>query len=172
MQVSVTEFWGKLAMNRVRKSVLLVIVVFAALFGLSVVSAGASPAEATVTLTEAQINSSFRVTNPINRRITNVNVDLQPGQAVVSATMTVRGPRGQATTTYQTISTWTPAIVNGHVTWTLVSATANGSPASQQLINQINSSIGTSWRAYWRSQHPGRVTGVTVDDNQVVIAAS
>ena len=159
-------------MKRNTWSVLLMVTVLVALLAASVVSVSAEPAAATRTLTEAQINSSFRVSNPINRHFSNVSVDLQPGQAVVSATMTVRAPRGQASTTYQTVSTWAPSIVNGAVRWTLVSATANGSPASSQLISHINTSIGTSWRAYWRAQHPGRATGVTVDDNQVVITYS
>ena len=38
----------------------------------------------TVTLTETQINNSYRVTNPRARSITNVNVDLQPGQVVIT----------------------------------------------------------------------------------------
>jgi hypothetical protein len=159
-------------MNRIRTSALVVFAVLAALLALSAITVSAEPASATITISESQVNSTFRVTNPINRRVTNVAVDLQPGQAVVSATLTVRAPRGQATTSYQTVSIWTPSVVNGHITWTLVSATANGTPASSQLVSQINTSIGTSWRAYWRSQHPGRATGVTVDASQVVITYS
>lgn len=158
-------------MNHIRKSSLFILIAILSLFALSAV-VSAEPAQATVTLTEAQINSSFRVTNPAFRRVTNIRVDLQPGQAVVSATITVRAPRGGTTTTYQTVSTWIPSIANGRVTWTLLSATANGQPASSQLISQINTSIGASWRAFWRIQHPGRATGITVDDNQVVITYS
>ncbi|MBL8148181.1 MAG: hypothetical protein JNL34_17525 [Anaerolineae bacterium] len=156
-------------MNHLRKSSLFVIAVLFAALALSAVTVSAEPANATVTLSEAQINSSFRVTNPAYRRLTNVRVDLQPGQASVSATLTVRTPRGQTTTVYQTVSTWIPSIVNGRILWTLSSATVNGSPASSQMISQINAAIGASWRAYWRGQHPGRATTITVDDNQVVI---
>ena len=154
-------------MNRQHRTLLLVIV--SALLALSIAAVSAEPASATVTITEAQINSSFRVTNPVYRRVTNVRVDLQPGQAVVAATLTVRAPRGQTTTVYQTVSSWIPSIVNGRISWTLASATVNGSPASSQLISQINTAVGASWRTYWRSQHPGRATAVTVDDQQVVI---
>ena len=157
-------------MNRQHRTLLLVIV--SALLALSIAAVSAEPASATVTITEAQINSSFRVTNPVYRRLTNVRVDLQPGQAVVSATLTVRAPRGQTTTVYQTVSTWIPSIVNGRVSWTLSSATVNGSPASSQLVSQINAAVGASWRTYWRSQHPGRATAITVDDNQVVVTYS
>lgn len=159
-------------MNHLRKFSLFVITALFAALALSAVTVSAEPANATVTLTEAQINSSFRVTNPVYRRLTNVRVDLQPGQAVVSATLTVRAPRGQTTTVYQTVSTWIPSIVNGRVSWTLSSATVNGSPASSQLVSQINAAVGASWRTYWRSQHPGRATAITVDDNQVVITYS
>jgi len=156
-------------MNRTYRTLLLAAVIVSALLALSIAAVSAEPASATVTITEAQINSSFRVTNPVYRRVTNVRVDLQPGQAVVGATLTVRAPRGQTTTVYQTVSSWIPSIVNGRVSWTLASATVNGSPASSQLISQINTAVGASWRTYWRSQHPGRATAVTVDDNQVVI---
>lgn len=158
-------------MKHLLKSGLFVFAAVLTLFALSV-AVSAEPAQATVTLTETQINSSFRVTNPVYRRVTNLHVDLQPGQAVVSATVTLRAPRGQTTTIYQTVSTWIPSVVNGRVTWTLTSATANGSPASSQVISQLNAAIGTSWRAYWRGQHPGRVSAITVDDNQAVITYS
>src|SRR4051812_14179490 len=51
----------------------------------------------TKTLTETQINSSFRVTNPANRNLTNVNVNLQSGQVTLSATYTWRSPSGVRT---------------------------------------------------------------------------
>lgn len=154
-----------------RTRIALVVAVIA-LLAVSALSISAAPAAATVTITETQVNGSFRVTNPVNRRVTNVRVDLQPGQAVVNATITIRAPRGNSTTSYQTVSTWTPSIVNGYVRWTLTSATANGAPASTDLITQINTSIGASWRAYWRGQHPGRATAITVDDTRVVITYS
>ncbi|MFN8377889.1 MAG: hypothetical protein U0452_04385 [Anaerolineae bacterium] len=156
-------------MNRIRKSSLFVLFALFALFTLSAVMVSAEPANATVTITEAQINNSFRVNNPAYRRVSNVQVNLVPGQAVVSATITIRAPRGQTTTSFQTVSSWIPSIVNGHINWTMSSATANGTPASSQLVGQINAAIGASWRAYWRSQHPGHATAITIDDNQVII---
>ncbi len=156
-------------MKHARKLVLLVIIAILAVGALAV---SAEPAARAVTVTEQQINSSFRVTNPVGRRVTNVRVDLQPGQAVISSTITLRRPAGQSSTTNQTVSTWTPTVTGGRLSWVLTSATVNGSPASADLINQINTAIGTSWRSYWRVQHPGRATAVTIDDNQVVITFS
>lgn len=133
------------------------------------VSAQSATTGRTVTITEETINDSYRVTNPYRRTISNMSVDLQDGQAVISLTYTVRPPRGAATTTYSVVSVWTPRITNGRVYWTMISTTANGQPASQDLINQINASIGASWRNYIRGQHPGRVSSVSVTEDMIVL---
>jgi flagellar basal body-associated protein FliL len=118
----------------------------------------------TITITEEQVNNAYWVTNPARRSVTNISVDLQPGQAVVSATIVYRR------VTYATVSTWTPSVSNGRLTVTLTSATANGQPASQDLINQINASIGTSWRRYWQDQAgTGRLQSVTVTDTDMTL---
>jgi hypothetical protein len=143
----------------------------AGLIVLAVPFAGVAAQDHTVVITEDQINSSYRVTNPWRRSVTNLSVDLQDGQAVITATLTTRVGSGRQaqTTTYQTSSVWTPSISNGRIYWTLVSATANGEPASQELINQINLSISSSWRNYVRAQTEGRVTGITVTENDMTI---
>ena len=116
----------------------------------------------TVTLTEAQINSSYRVTNPARRSITNVNVDLQPGQVVITATFTA--PKTDPIAVSVTL---VPSVSNGRVYWTVLSATANGKTASADLLTQINASISTSWRNYWKGKHPGYVTELTVSDDSI-----
>ena len=116
----------------------------------------------TVTLSETDINSSYRVTNPARRSVTNVNVDLQPGQVVISATFTA--PK---TSPIDVSATLTPTLSNGRVTWSVLSATANGQPASADLLAQINASISSSWRNYWKSKHPGYVTSLTVTDDNI-----
>jgi len=121
----------------------------------------------TVTVTEAQINASYRVTNPFRRAVSNVSVDLQPGVAVISSTHTYRS-RGQDQV-YACSSIWSPSVTNGIITWTLNSATCNGQPASQNLISQINASIGSSWRNYWRMQRGGRAQSVTITDSEINI---
>jgi hypothetical protein len=152
-------------MNRIARFSL-VVVLLALIVPLAAVSAQDNAASRTVTLTEAQINSSYRVTNPARRGVTNVSVDLQPGMAVIASTHTIRS-RG-ANTVYSCSSTWTPGITNGVVIWTLGGATCNGQPASAELTTQMNSHIGSSWRNYWRTQRGGRVVSVSVTDNEVI----
>ena len=119
----------------------------------------------TRTLTEQQINSAYRVTNPARRSITNVHVDLQPGQVVISATLTYR--RGNP---IQTSTVLVPSVSNGRIYWTVTSATANGQPASAELLAQINTSITTSWRNYVRQQAPtGRVSGIEITDTDLTV---
>ena len=111
----------------------------------------------TVTLSESDINSSYRVTNPARRSITNVNVDLQPGQVVITATFSA--PK---TNPIPVSATLVPSVNNGRVTWTVSAATANGKAASADLLAQINASITNSWRNYWKGKNPGHVTVLTV----------
>lgn len=137
-----------------------------ALFAL-IISAMAFPTLAaektvTVTLTEDEINSSYRVTNPRHRSITDVNVDLQEGQVVISATFIA--PK---TSSVPVSVTLVPSVSNGRVFWTVSEATANGQPASADLLAQINASISSSWRNYWKGKYPGYVTSLTVSDDEI-----
>jgi hypothetical protein len=116
----------------------------------------------TVTLTETQINNSYRVTNPRARSITNVHVDLQPGQVVITATFTA--PK---TDPIPVSVTLVPSVSNGRVYWTVLSASANGKPASADLLSEINDHISASWRNYWKGKHPGYVTSLTVSDDEI-----
>ena len=116
----------------------------------------------TVTLTETDINNSYRVTNPARRSITNEHVDLQPGQVVITATFTA--PK---TSPIDVSVTLVPTVSNGRVTWTVLAASANGQPASADLLAQINASISSSWRNYWKNKHPGYVTALTISDTDI-----
>ena len=116
----------------------------------------------TVTLSESDINSSYRVTNPARRSITNVNVDLQPGQVVISATFTA--PK---TNPIAVSATLLPTLSNGRVTWSVLSASANGQPASADLLTQINASISSSWRNYMKGKVTGKITAFTITDSSV-----
>jgi hypothetical protein len=150
-------------MNTTRKSIL--IVIFFAILMMLAVPAFAQEATRTITRTEAQINSSYRVTNPRLRSVSNVSVDLQPGQAVISATLTFR--RGEP---LEVIATLVPTLTNGRIYWTVTSATVNGQPASAELLAQINASITSSWRNYIRQQAPtGRVTAIEITDNAITV---
>jgi len=116
----------------------------------------------TVTLTESDINSSYRVTNPRNRTITGVNVDLQAGQVVITATFTA--PKTSAIPVSVTL---VPSVSSGRVYWTVSSATANGQAASSDLLTQINASITSSWRNYIKGKTPGKITSFTVSDSSL-----
>lgn len=116
----------------------------------------------TVTLTERDINSSYRVTNPRYRTISDVYVDLQPGQVYITATFTA--PK---TSPIPVSVTLVPSVSNGRVLWTVSAATANGKPASAELLAQINASISSSWRNYWKNKNPGHVTSLTITDDTI-----
>lgn len=119
----------------------------------------------TLTFTEQDINAAFRVTNPPRRTVTNVHVDLQPGQVLISATLTYRGRAPM-----QVTATYVPSITSGRVYWSVSAATVNGKPASQELLQQINLSISASWRSYFRHQlPPGRVTAIDITEDAITV---
>ncbi len=120
-----------------------------------------------VTYTETQINNSFRVTNPADRRITNEYVNLQPGQVTITGTLSWR-QRGSGVQTANVAVVLTPTISNGRVEWNVVSITSNGQPASADLVTQINASLAASWRRWIAANAPsGVVTGVTITENDI-----
>lgn len=148
------------------KSIFRVVMVVAAVVVLALPFAvvGAQGTTQSHSWTEDQINDAYRVTNPWRRSVTDVTVDLQPGQVVISSTQTYRRA------TYQVEAVYQPSISNGRIYWTLASASANGEPASQDLIGQINASISSSWRNYVRQQAgPGRVQSITITDTDLTV---
>lgn len=116
-------------------------------------------------ITEAEINSTYAVTNPVRRTVSDVFVDLQSGQAVVSYTVT--GRRGN---TGDVEITMVPSVSNGRIFWSVTSGTLNGEPASEDLLEQINAVIESSWRTYFRTQAPvGRVDSVEITEDEIRI---
>lgn len=147
------------------KRTFITLTILIAVLSMAAVPAFAQTASRTLTRTEAQINASYRVTNPYWRTISAVYVDLQPGQVVISATYTSRtvGPLAISTTLV-------PSITNGRLYWTATSASANGQPASDALLQQINNSIEYSWTNYWRRSAPaGHVTGINLTEDTIAI---
>ncbi len=136
---------------------------------LPVASAADCPASALM-LTEAQVNSAFRVTHPLDRNLSNVNVDLQAangGQVVILATYTWRTGAG-ATQSAEITETFAPTVTNGRVYWTVLSVTANGQPASADLVAQINAHLNASWYRWISEQAPaGVVTAITISDDDL-----
>lgn len=127
--------------------------------------------ERSITITEAQINDSFAVSNPASRRVSNVVVDLQTGQVQLSFDWTGRRPRGEGTTTVNVVSVWTPSIENGRLFWVLQSATVDGQSASADVLRQINTQISNAWRNYIRRQMgAGQVTNVAITESDITIS--
>ena len=122
----------------------------------------------TVTLTESQINSGWRVTTSVRLRVSDVSVDSQPGQAVINATLT---PRRGGSYTAQLIAS--PTVSNGAVTWTALSATVDGQAASGDQITQINTALLDSWRNYIKTNIGQRtVTAVTITADAITYTIS
>jgi hypothetical protein len=146
-------------MSSSRKFVVFVLMMVA--LGMMVVPTLA--ATRSVSVSESDINASFRVTNPALRQVSNLHVDLQPGQAVVSATFTFR--KGGS---FDAAVTLVPSVSNGRVIWTATAASINGQSVSQELLNQINASVASSWRRYIKDKLPaGRITSVEVTEDAI-----
>jgi hypothetical protein len=95
----------------------------------------------TVVITEAILNQYISVASTSAYTISKVYVDMQAGQLVVTATFTPRKTGKTAATSYATVSTWKVNVVNGRLDVALVSASANGKPASQELLTVINTAL-------------------------------
>lgn len=118
-----------------------------------------------VTLTEDQINSSFRVTAP-RLRVENVSVDLQPGQVVISGTITPL----RTENSYAATVTLVPTVDMGIITWTVTTATVDGQAATEAQVAQINSALANSWRRYIKETYSaGRVQSLTIDELTLTI---
>ncbi len=141
---------------------LMIVLVMLATMAVMAFPAFAQNGTRTKTVTEDTINSSYRVSNPYRSRVSNLAVDLQSGQAVISSTHNYRNA------SYDVVTTITPTVSNGRVTWSVLSATTNGEPVSADLLAQINASITSSWRNYIKSQAgTGRVTSVVITDTDI-----
>lgn len=117
-----------------------------------------------LSITEQAINESYRITNPARQTISGTYVDLQPGQVVISTTVTPQ--RGSAFTAAVTL---VPSISNGDVTWTTTSATINGQSATDSQLGQINTALANGWVAWWQARiERGTVTSVAVTDSEII----
>ncbi len=106
------------------------------------------------------------MTNPVNRNLSNIYVDLQPGQVVITATYTARARGGQQSAVIAVVMT--PNVNNGRVDWSVVSATANNQSVSAAVVDQVNAALNASWRRWIAGQAPaGRVSSVTITDTAI-----
>lgn len=126
----------------------------------------------TITVTEAQINATYRVTNPRNRAISNVYVAVQQDQVSITATITEPGK-----TPLNTVSVWQPYIVRGLVEWKIVSATSNGQPVSSDVLKLLETihkySLRTTfWNAVRRVLTPrSYVTAIKLTPGLITVTA-
>lgn len=118
----------------------------------------------TITVTEEEINTSFRITNPARVTISNKSVDLQAGQVVVTATYTPR----RSTASYTVQTTLVPTLSNGRVTWTATSIVVNGSNVTDQQLTNANNAVASAWRRLSQGQvGSGNITALTITDTDI-----
>lgn len=129
-----------------------------------VIPAAAQARTRTWTATEDQINSSYRVTNPARRSISEVSVDLQPGQIVVSSTHTY--PRNLV---YAVETTFVPTVSNGRITWSVTSVLVDGEALPADVQQQINDWLGASWRNYLKGKYTERVQSIEITDTEIIV---
>lgn len=151
------------------KNVLKLLVIAALVLGITLVAVPAQAASnattRTVTVTESQINSSYRFTNPVRRTVTSKSADCQPGQVVLTVTTTYRDGKS-----FTTATTMQPYLQNGRLYWTVTTVLVNGNPPSQDVIDQINASIQSSWVNFIKGKAAnGKITAVEVNDSAVVL---
>lgn len=155
-----------------KKSIVLLSIIALLVVALPMVSAQEVTAEAVGTLTysEREINASYWVTNPANRHISDVYVDLQAangGQVTISAVYTWR-PVGGTARSVDVAVVLAPRLSNGRLFWDVVAIRADGQPASTEIVRQVNAHLSASWRRYIADHLPtGRLTGVSISDDVI-----
>jgi hypothetical protein len=166
---------GKFAMKFTRYALVAVCVAVVAMLVIPMQSTVAH-AEAlavtpqTVTITEAQINSSYWVTNPVRRSVTNAHVTLGDGTVTISATITHRDGK-----TFDVQSVWKPYISRGVLVFGFQSVTVNGqAPTASDkglIIVAHRYIVRDAIRDYVRHQvgGPFRYTSLTVTPGVITI---
>ncbi|GEM_PF-3239842 len=155
-------------------SVLAIIITILGLLALPLSAVNAATVTKTITITQDQINSSYRVTNPRNRKVSNVSVTIEDGQVSIAATITQRGQQP-----VDTVSVWKPVLLRGVVYWKLDSATIGGKPATKAMQNLLLVLHRITLRnLVWQLIRRGlasrvyRVTNVTLTPGTVSITAT
>lgn len=149
------------------KKLMVLGIVMIALFMAALPMVGAQDTSRTVTFTEEEINESFWVTNPWNRHLSNIYIDLQgEGQVTLSALYTWRSRTGVQAVALAVVVT--PNLSNGRLQWDVQSITADGQPASDELVTQVNNHLAASWRRWIAANAPaGTLTMVSISDEEI-----
>lgn len=119
-----------------------------------------------ITLTEARINDSFRVSEAPNPRFEGTSVDLQPGQVVITTNyMPVRADAEPV----ELSATLVPSLVDGLVQWIVVETFVDGQPAEDEFVDQINAAVSASWRRFFREETEFRyVLDITITETELI----
>jgi hypothetical protein len=143
---------------------------FIVLFVCLVVSLAVMPliaqAAYTVTVTEAQINAIYsgKVVSTTNYVVSNITADLQAGKVVISAKIQPKAG-GAAKNGKLTLK---PTVSGGKVTWSIISATLNGAPATGAQMTSLNNMILSYWTMFMNLYYSGKtVNSVTITGSQI-----
>jgi hypothetical protein len=120
----------------------------------------------TLTVTEAQINTLYsgKVIATTNYVVSNITADLQPGKVVINAKILPK-IGGAAANGKLTLK---PTVSGGKVTWSILSATLNGVPATGSQMTSLNSMILSYWTAFMNLYYSGKtVNSVTITATQI-----
>lgn len=134
------------------------------LTGIVPAAAGPDAQDSTFTLTEDQINRAYQAGSTARWRVESKSVDLQPGQAVLSAVITPRGGN-----TYTATVVFVPRLDGSSVVWDTTSVTVNGTAATEEQLATINSALVNSFRRYLKTTvNRYLVSGVQVTDDAII----
>jgi hypothetical protein len=120
----------------------------------------------TLTVTEAQINTLYsgKVVATTNYVVSNITADLQPGKVVINAKILPK-IGGAAANGKLTLK---PTVSGGKVTWSILSATLNGVPATGSQMTSLNNMILSYWTAFMNLYYSGKtVNSVTITATQI-----
>jgi hypothetical protein len=122
-------------------------------------------ADATVTMTEAELNTALRAV--VDPTVSSLNADLQPGQVVFSWVSTAENGAALNLT-----ATLVPELSGGMVTWNVTSVTING-VAQEDSSAATGNEIARSWqRAFSRAASQGTVTDLTITNDLMSVTVS
>lgn len=142
-----------------------IILIMCLVFGLTIMPMMVQAAY-TVTVTEAQINAIYsgKVVSTTNYLVSNITADLQSGKVVINAKILPKA--GGATMNGKL--TLKPNVSGGKVTWSILSATLNGAPATGAQMTQLNNLMVTYWTAFMNLYYSGKtVNSVTITGTQI-----
>lgn len=119
----------------------------------------------TLTLTEDQINQTYRIAEMPRVRFENEQINLMPGQVVLNADFI---PQRRGGDPAAVSITFVPFVNDGMVTWDVVDASADGEAVSDELLEALNTVMVNSWRRFVREQiSRQRVESIVITETDI-----